>query len=89
MNLYRILGWLAIAPLPILLGQVAPRAVLTGATVKVEATWTAGMLQERFFAKNGRTWVELAVSAGKTVGSVTILGSAGALKAGAVTSLSS
>jgi len=70
--------------------QAQMRAVLTGWRVRVEATATAtgAALRERFLAKEGTGWVELATSAGETLGAVSIEGYPDLAASGAVMALS-
>ena len=53
-------------------GQAQTRVVLTGVRVRVEAAAAAGNLQERFLAKDGSAWVELAFSNGETVAALSV-----------------
>jgi hypothetical protein len=48
-------------------GQAQMRAVVTGSRVRVEAAAEAGKLRERFLAKDGSAWVELAFRNGQWV----------------------
>lgn len=48
-------------------GQAQTRAVLTGPRIRVEAVAAAGKLRQRFSAKDGSTWVDLAFSGGESV----------------------
>ena len=52
-------------------GQAQMRAVLTGARIRVEAVAAAGKLRERFLAKDGSVWVELAFSDGESMVALT------------------
>jgi len=47
--------------------QAQSRVVLTGTRARVEAVADSGKLRERFLAKEGSAWVELAFSNGETV----------------------
>ena len=81
---------LSVALFPVLLfAQTQPRASIEGPVVRVEAAVTAGKLHERYFAREGRAWVELAASEGHTLGALSIEEPAGVQKSAAVTALSS
>ncbi len=60
--------------IPALFAQAQNRAVLTGSAIRVEAVVAGGKLQERFFARQGAGWVEVAVSSGRSLGALSIEG---------------
>lgn len=59
---------------------VAQRVVLDGAQVRVEADVFDGQLNERFLAKGGSGWTEIARSHGATRGATSILGAGEAMQ---------
>jgi hypothetical protein len=65
-----------------------PRASIEGPAIRVEAAVVAGKLHERFHAREGRAWIELAAAGGRTLGALSVADSAGFRKTGAVISLS-
>jgi len=57
-------------------GHAQTRAVLEGPRVRVDALVTGGTLRERYFAKDGSAWVELATREAGSAGPVAIDGGA-------------
>jgi len=81
---------LAVALLPVwALCQVPQRVELNGARIRVEVSVTAGRLLERYLARDGASWVEIAASAGRGAGPVTLQAPGGAVIPLSVTALSS
>lgn len=81
---------LAVALLPVwALCQVPPRVELSGARLRVEVIVTGGRLLERYLARDGASWVEIAASAGRSAGPVTLEAPGGAVIPLSVTALSS
>lgn len=65
-------------------GHAQTRAVLTGSQVRVEAEASDGVLRERYLAKDGPAWVNLAASHGESLGALSIQNSSGMARGGTV-----
>lgn len=68
--------------------QIPSRVAITGGSIRVEVAVANGKLQERYLARDGSSWAEIAVSAGRSAGPLTLIGPAGALIKASVASLS-
>ena len=76
-----MIGWLD------LFGQTFSQEVLSNDALRVEVIVRAGRLQEEFFGKGPKGWVELAVSDGDTLGALCLHDANGVVKTGTVLSV--
>ena len=70
-----------------MIGEPGKKAVLRGKNVCVEAEIAGGKLRERYLARAGEDWVEVAVAEGPSIGAVGLLVPGGELVAGAAQSV--